>query len=159
MVSVKGNIEEFISRNNDINFKCEPGCFNCCHYPSMLRKDDYNKILDKLDLIIDLISDEGQREFIVDNFTKRYYPLVIKTKKWKKYCMFLTEDKLCSIHLFCLNNGIKYWDLKPFGCSMYPSQKDPEDGAFYFSFHHCPDIVKERYGNPEYVGLRLFKDR
>ena len=131
---IKNKIEAFIEATAETDFACKL-CDNCCRYPPLIRKEDYKRIKHHLPKILKTIKDDRQR-FIIEDQMGEYFPLMIKVRLWKKQCMFCQDDK-CTIHGYALDVGIPYWELKPFGCAMYPAQED-DDGDIYISTHQCP---------------------
>ena len=133
------------------SFKCNyPGCGICCSEGTSTSMDEIKRIRKDIDDIKKYLNiSKNKRLNKINNifYRKNYKKGNWRLRKWNSSCIFLMDNKLCSVHKYCIDNNIDWIKYHFNLCVTYPLRIVKEQSIIH---------VEEELKNKEYV-LPCFK--
>ena len=112
-------------------FRCKvPGCGLCCFAGTAVRLEEIKRIEPIIEQIKPYLNESNVRRLNkLDNrfYTKHRIAGFYKLRTWKGSCIFLMDNKLCSIHKYCLDQGLDFVSLHFDLCVTYPLRISREE--------------------------------
>lgn len=129
-------------------FKCKfPECGQCCFAGTAIKYDEIKRIEPHIDGIKPYLNESNSKRLtkLQNKFYTNYHlPEYYKLRTWKGNCIFLMDNKLCSIHKYCIDNGLDFIRLHFDLCVTYPLRISPTDKIIKIE----EELYREEYVYP-----------